>query len=90
MTHETFMLNQLFYAFLFLGVPALVFAFIIVVSAKADQIRNKHKQNSDTIPTNINKDDFSAMPCPYCGAPLNGRVNFVVTCSSCGMKTKLK
>lgn len=90
MNHETFMLSELYYAFLFLGVPALIFAFIIVVSAKADQIRNKHNKIDTSNITNTGEDNFSAMPCPYCGAPLNGRVNFVVTCSSCGMKTKLK
>lgn len=75
------------------GGATAVFMIIGAVFLRITKDDNKSKTKSDQQDiTEIKsvKDDFSAMPCPYCGAPLNGRVNFVVTCSSCGMKTKLK
>lgn len=76
------------YAFLMLGIPFAMGCILILVKAYADKISN---DQTITHISNKNPDEeFSAMDCPYCGAPLSGRMGFVVTCSSCGMKTKLK
>lgn len=85
--HMQAILNDIFFI---VGICLLVgFGALIIKFLENDKTKPKQDKTDITEIKSV-KDDFSAMPCPYCGAPLNGRVNFVVTCSSCGMKTKLK